>query len=45
MAGFYGNTSIYDFGVCGVDNIAWMAEKEVIGNIHDNPKLLDNEKD
>lgn len=45
MAGFYGNTSIYAFGVCGVDNTAWMAEKEVIGNIHDNPKLLENEKD
>ena len=40
MAGFYGNTSIYDFGVCGVDNTAWMAEKEVIGNIHDNIGLI-----
>lgn len=45
MAGLYGKTNIYDFGVCGVDNPAWMAEKEVIGNIHDNPKLLENEKD
>ena len=41
MAGLYGETNIYDFGVCGVDNPAWMAEKEVIGNIHDNPKLLE----
>lgn len=40
MAGFYGNTSIYDFGVCGVDNTAWMAEKEVIGNIHCNKELI-----
>jgi hypothetical protein len=37
MAGLYGNTNIYDFGVCGVDFPAWMAEKEVVGNIHDNP--------
>lgn len=41
MAGFNGNTNIYDFGVCGVDIPAWMAEKEVIGNIHDNPGLIE----
>jgi uncharacterized phage protein (TIGR01671 family) len=41
MAGLYGNTNIYDFGVCGVDIPAWMAEKEVIGNIHDNPGLIE----
>lgn len=41
MAGLYGNTNIYDFGVCGVDFPAWMAEKEVVGNIHDNPELLE----
>ncbi len=40
MAGLYGKTNIYDFGVCGVDIPAWMAEKEVVGNIHDNPELL-----
>ena len=41
MAGLYGKTNIYDFGVCGVDFPAWMAEKEVIGNIHDNPNLIE----
>ena len=41
MAGLYGKTNIYDFGVCGVDFPAWMAGKEVIGNIHDNPELLE----
>jgi uncharacterized phage protein (TIGR01671 family) len=41
MAGIYGKTNIYDFGVCGVDIPAWMAEKEVVGNIHDNPELIE----
>ena len=41
MAGLYGKTNIYDFGVCGVDFPAWMAEKEVIGNIHDNPDMIE----
>lgn len=45
MAGLYGNTNIYDFGVCGVDNPSWMAEKEVVGDIHDNPELLKGGQD
>lgn len=27
-------------GVCGLDDSRWNASKEVIGNIHENPELL-----
>ena len=27
-------------GVCGLDDSRWMASKEVIGNVYDNPELL-----
>lgn len=40
MAGLYGDTSIYSIGVCGLENRDFMRDKEVIGNIHDNPELL-----
>ncbi len=43
MAGLDGKTNIYDFGVCGVDIPAWMAEKEVIGNIFEDK--VTNDKD
>ena len=29
-----------DFGVVGLDDSRWVGSKKVIGNIHDNPKLL-----
>ena len=45
MAGLYGKTNIDYFGVCGVDNPSWMAEKEVVGDIHDNPELLKGGQD
>lgn len=33
-----------DFGVCGLDDRLWNSSKSVIGNIHDNPELLEGEK-
>ena len=41
MAGLHGNTDIYAFGVCGIDDTTWMATKEVVGNVHDNPHMIE----
>ena len=39
MAGLNGETSLYQFGICSIDK-EWMSRKVVIGNIIDNPELL-----
>lgn len=40
MAALNGDIENDFIGVCGIDDRRWMASKEVIGNIHDNPELL-----
>lgn len=40
MAALNGDIENYFVSVCGLDNSCWVASKEVIGNIHDNPELL-----
>lgn len=42
MAALNGDIENDFIGVCGLDNKTWMARKEVIGNIHDNPELLNS---
>lgn len=42
MAALDGDIKNDFIGVCGLDNGVWMAKKEVIGNIHDNPELLNS---
>lgn len=40
MAALNGDIENDFVGVCGLDDIRWIASKEVIGNIYDNPELL-----
>lgn len=40
MAALNGDIEGYFVSACGLDNSCWIASKEVIGNIHDNPELL-----
>ena len=40
MAALNGDIENDFFGVCGLDDRKWNANKVVIGNIHDNPELL-----
>lgn len=42
MAALNGDIENDFIGVCGIDDRRWMASKEVIGNIHDNPELLNS---
>lgn len=39
-AALNGETKMSILGICGLDDRSWIATKEVIGNIHDNPELL-----
>lgn len=41
MAALGGDIENDYFGICGLDCSRWNATKEVIGNIHDNPELLE----
>lgn len=40
MAALNGDIENDFIGVCGLDDRRWMASKDVIGNVHDNPELL-----
>lgn len=40
MAALNGDIENDFIGVCGIDDRRWMASKEVVGNVHDNPELL-----
>lgn len=40
MAALDGDIENDYYGVCGLDDSRWNATKEVIGNIHDNPELI-----
>lgn len=42
MAALNGDIENDFIGVCGLDDRRWMASKDVIGNIHDNPELLNS---
>ena len=42
MAALNGDIENDFIGVCGIDDRRWMASKEVIGNVHDNPELLNS---
>lgn len=44
MAALDGDIENDYYGVCGLDNSRWNATKEVIGNIHDNPELINKEE-
>lgn len=44
MAALNGDIENDFVGVCGLDDSRWIASKEVIGNIHDNPELLKGDK-
>lgn len=44
MAALDGDIENDYYGVCGLDDSRWNATKEVIGNIHDNPELINKEK-
>ena len=44
MAALNGDIENYYIGVCGLDDSRWIASKEVIGNIHDNPELIKEEQ-
>ena len=43
MAALDGDIENDYYGVCGLDDSRWNATKEVIGNIHDNPELINKE--
>ena len=40
-AGLNGTHNRGDFGCVGLDDAGWVQSKEVIGNIYDNPELLE----
>lgn len=40
MAALNGDIENDFIGVCGLDDRRWMASKEVIGNVYDNPELV-----
>lgn len=42
MAALNGDIENDFIGVCGLDDRRWMASKDVIGNVHDNPELLNS---
>jgi uncharacterized phage protein (TIGR01671 family) len=44
MAALDGDIENDYYGVCGLDDSRWNATKEVIGNIHDNPELINKEE-
>lgn len=44
MAALDGDIEKDYYGVCGLDDSRWNATKEVIGNIHDNPELINKEE-
>lgn len=41
MAALNGDIENYFVGVCGFDDSRWTGSKKVIGNVYDNPELLE----